>query len=247
MAIQPLLPPPLLAHGAHPGDDSASNQGSSVAEDLFDDDCSSVRTSRDSVSIPGSLAGDSQDEANDHHTDDEDYSWIAADDMVILRAMSSSFSSSPNCDAAHAASARSRPRDGRATMYHQRRHQQLQRPQHQPHRPISRLPRGTKPVRLVGEGAANAVFEIQVPPHLSQRVSSKFQGMLSVNFFICFCVLFFYVEEEDRKALIDTHVYSVYGTLLLSLYTLFARRILPLHHGSAANKLFSLPISQAYF
>ena len=28
---------------------------------------------------------------------------------------------------------------------------------------IKRLPSGTKPVRLVGEGAANAVFEIKVP------------------------------------------------------------------------------------
>lgn len=31
------------------------------------------------------------------------------------------------------------------------------------HRLIKRLPPGSKPVKLVGEGAANAVFEIKVP------------------------------------------------------------------------------------
>lgn len=31
------------------------------------------------------------------------------------------------------------------------------------HQNIKTLPRGTKPVRFVGEGAANAVFEFQVP------------------------------------------------------------------------------------
>ncbi|KAL6867891.1 inositol-pentakisphosphate 2-kinase domain-containing protein [Trichoderma novae-zelandiae] len=41
---------------------------------------------------------------------------------------------------------------------------------------VSILPRGTKPVRLVGEGAANAVFEIKVPP--SSRAGAQFQGKL---------------------------------------------------------------------
>lgn len=35
--------------------------------------------------------------------------------------------------------------------------------QDQHHRCVKRLPAGTKPVKLVGEGSANAVFEIKVP------------------------------------------------------------------------------------
>lgn len=48
---------------------------------------------------------------------------------------------------------------------------------------VSILPRGTKPVRLVGEGAANAVFEIKVPP--GSRVGAQFQGRLAI---VPFCI-----------------------------------------------------------
>ncbi|KAL7817078.1 inositol-pentakisphosphate 2-kinase domain-containing protein [Trichoderma gracile] len=93
--------------------------------------------------------------------------------------------------------ARPRPR----TRRHRHRHRHLQTTQIQPldmkidssrattdgngfddstdgayHPLVSILPRGTKPVRLVGEGAANAVFEIKVPPN--SRVGAQFQGKL---------------------------------------------------------------------
>ncbi|PHH64663.1 hypothetical protein CDD81_4104 [Ophiocordyceps australis] len=44
-------------------------------------------------------------------------------------------------------------------------------------RPIKRLPRGTKPVKLIGEGAANAVFQLKLPPH-GKPASSDFTGLL---------------------------------------------------------------------
>lgn len=44
----------------------------------------------------------------------------------------------------------------------------------QHHHCIKRLPAGTKPVRLVGEGSANAVFEIKVPPR--DRAGRDFKG-----------------------------------------------------------------------
>jgi hypothetical protein len=37
-----------------------------------------------------------------------------------------------------------------------------------------RLPAGTKPIKLVGEGSANAVFEIKVPPR--DRAGRDFKG-----------------------------------------------------------------------
>ncbi|KAK2591315.1 Inositol-pentakisphosphate 2-kinase [Conoideocrella luteorostrata] len=42
---------------------------------------------------------------------------------------------------------------------------------------MKRLPAGTKPVKLIGEGAANAVFEIKVP-HIRDRGSGDFKGLL---------------------------------------------------------------------
>ncbi|KAK5990155.1 Inositol-pentakisphosphate 2-kinase [Cladobotryum mycophilum] len=136
MALHPLLPFPLLLN-----EDSASNQGSSVAGDCFDDDSSSFDPERHSPSNTGSLADDSED---------EDYSWITPADMVILGDL--------RADPETPFSAR----DSRSSMYRQ--------PQ------VSRLPKGTKPVRLVGEGAANAVFEIKVPR--SSRISDHFKGSL---------------------------------------------------------------------
>ncbi|TWU73719.1 hypothetical protein ED733_005200 [Metarhizium rileyi] len=46
----------------------------------------------------------------------------------------------------------------------------------QHHHCLKRLPTGTKPVKLVGEGSANAVFEIKVPPH--DRAGRSFKGYL---------------------------------------------------------------------
>lgn len=60
---------------------------------------------------------------------------------------------------------------------------------------VSILPRGTKPVRLVGEGAANAVFEIKVPPN--SRVGAQFQGTLAY-FPSCACF-----PSERRRASYD--------------------------------------------
>ena len=47
---------------------------------------------------------------------------------------------------------------------------------------IKRLPSGTKPVRLVGEGAANAVFEIKVPR------GNEFKGGLFVHGCVCWAI-----------------------------------------------------------
>ncbi|EFY98743.1 inositol-pentakisphosphate 2-kinase [Metarhizium robertsii] len=44
------------------------------------------------------------------------------------------------------------------------------------HQCLKRLPSGTKPVKLVGEGSANAVFEIKVPPR--DRAGRDFKGYL---------------------------------------------------------------------
>lgn len=47
---------------------------------------------------------------------------------------------------------------------------------------IKRLPSGTKPVRLVGEGAANAVFEIKVPR------GNEFKGGLFGHGCVCLAI-----------------------------------------------------------
>ncbi|KAM6477869.1 inositol-pentakisphosphate 2-kinase-domain-containing protein [Trichoderma sp. SZMC 28011] len=172
------LPPQLV-------EDSASNNGSSVAGDCFDDDFLSD-AGRESPSNADSLAEDSDDEAV----------AVSSADMARLRAMSYDRSRDRRCDCdddnqenQHNTNdsrdqSRARPRT-------------RQRPQlriqdvdlaldmggdnggdgdgaYQPL--VSILPRGTKPVRLVGEGAANAVFEIKLPP--GSRVGAQFQGKL---------------------------------------------------------------------
>lgn len=171
------LPPQLV-------EDSASNNGSSVAGDYcFDDDFLSD-AGRESPSNADSLAEDSDDEAV----------AVSSADMARLRAMSYDRSRDRRCDCDDDDSqyntndsrdqGRTRPRT-------------KQRPQlrvqgvdlaldmggnngvdgggaYQPL--VSILPRGTKPVRLVGEGAANAVFEIKLPP--GSRVGAQFQGTL---------------------------------------------------------------------
>ncbi|KAG6024494.1 hypothetical protein E4U41_001777 [Claviceps citrina] len=45
------------------------------------------------------------------------------------------------------------------------------------HHCIKRLPAGTKPVKLVGEGAANAVFELKAPPQ-RDRAARDLKGLL---------------------------------------------------------------------
>lgn len=47
---------------------------------------------------------------------------------------------------------------------------------------IKRLPSGTKPIRLVGEGAANAVFEIKVPR------GNEFKGGLFAHGCVCLAI-----------------------------------------------------------
>lgn len=47
------------------------------------------------------------------------------------------------------------------------------------HQCLKRLPSGTKPVKLVGEGSANAVFEIKVPPR--DRAGRDFKGERDVG------------------------------------------------------------------
>ncbi|ETS06410.1 hypothetical protein M419DRAFT_70044 [Trichoderma reesei RUT C-30] len=178
------LPPQLLY-------DSASNHGSSVAGgDCFDDDFLSD-AGRDSPSNADSLAEDSDDEAVP--------GAVSSADMARLRAMSYDRSRNLRCACSCACACDSRPRA--RTRRHRHRHRHLQTTPIQAldmkidgsrtstggsgiddgadgayHPLVSILPRGTKPVRLVGEGAANAVFEIKVPPN--SRVGAQFQGKL---------------------------------------------------------------------
>ncbi|KAL7937581.1 inositol-pentakisphosphate 2-kinase domain-containing protein [Trichoderma chlorosporum] len=166
------LPPQLV-------EDSASNNGSSVAGDCFDDDLLSD-TGRDSPSNADSLAEDSDDEAV----------AVSSADMARLRVMSYDRSRDLRChcgdDNQHNAD------DNRDQSRPRPRTKQRPRLQVQDvdldmgdnggdgdgayHPLVSILPRGTKPVRLVGEGAANAVFEIKLPP--GSRVGAQFQGKL---------------------------------------------------------------------
>jgi inositol-pentakisphosphate 2-kinase len=168
------LPPQLF-------DDSASNYGSSVAGDCFDDDFLSD-TGRESPSNAGSLAEDSDDEA---------VPAISSDDMVRLRDMSSYRCRDHKCDCT-----RDNNRDGDRTRTKTQDASTRDRGHdaapaldmnnssdvcHPPLVSVSLLPRGTKPVRLVGEGAANAVFEIKVPPN--SRMDAQFQGTSPPFFF----------------------------------------------------------------
>ncbi|KAH0525232.1 hypothetical protein TsFJ059_007625 [Trichoderma semiorbis] len=171
------LPPQLV-------EDSASNNGSSVAGDCFDDDFLSD-AGRESPSNADSLAEDSDDEAV----------AVSSADMARLRAMSYDRSRDRRCDCDEDDDNSHNTNDSRDQS--RTRPRTRQRPQlriqdvdlaldmggdnggdgdgaYQPL--VSILPRGTKPVRLVGEGAANAVFEIKLPP--GSRVGAQFQGKL---------------------------------------------------------------------
>ncbi|UKZ54834.1 hypothetical protein TrVGV298_008648 [Trichoderma virens] len=162
------LPPHLV-------EDSASNHGSSVAGDCFDDDFLSD-AGRESPSNADSLAEDSDDEAV----------AVSSADMARLRAMSYDRSRDLSCDCdddkKHNANdncdqTRTRPRTGqRPQLRIQDVDLDMGDNDNAYHPLVSILPRGTKPVRLVGEGAANAVFEIKVPP--GSRVGAQFQGKL---------------------------------------------------------------------
>lgn len=178
------LPPQLV-------EDSASNNGSSVAGDCFDDDFLSD-AGRESPSNADSLAEDSDDEAV----------AVSSADMARLRAMAMSYDRSRDrrCDCDNDNdndNNQHNTNDGYEYDQGRTRPRTRQRPQlrfqdvdlaldmggdnggdgdgaYQPL--VSILPRGTKPVRLVGEGAANAVFEIKLPP--GSRVGAQFQGKL---------------------------------------------------------------------
>lgn len=179
------LPPQLV-------EDSASNNGSSVAGDCFDDDFLSD-AGRESPSNADSLAEDSDDEAV----------AVSSADMARLRAMAMSYDRSRDrrCDCDNdndKDNNQHNTNDGHEYDQGRTRPRTRQRPQlriqdvdlaldmggdnggdgdgaYQPL--VSILPRGTKPVRLVGEGAANAVFEIKLPP--GSRVGAQFQGTLA--------------------------------------------------------------------
>ncbi|KAL6910630.1 inositol-pentakisphosphate 2-kinase domain-containing protein [Trichoderma evansii] len=163
------LPPQFI-------DDSASNYGSSVAGDCFDDDFLSD-AGRDSPSNADSLAEDSDDEA---------IPGISSDDMVRLRAMSLYRSRDHKCDCdrdgdggdrvrirSQDASTRDRGRDAAPVLDMSNSNSDSVC---DPLISVSLLPRGTKPVRLVGEGAANVVFEIKLPPN--SGMDAQFQGKL---------------------------------------------------------------------
>ncbi|QYT01276.1 Inositol-pentakisphosphate 2-kinase [Trichoderma simmonsii] len=172
------LPPQLV-------EDSASNNGSSVAGDCFDDDFLSD-AGRESPSNADSLAEDSDDEAV----------AVSSADMARLRAMSYDRSRDRRCDCDDDNQENQHntndSRDQSRTRPRTRQRPQLRIQDvdlaldmggdhggdgdgaYQPL--VSILPRGTKPVRLVGEGAANAVFEIKLPP--GSRVGAQFQGKL---------------------------------------------------------------------
>ncbi|GFP53904.1 hypothetical protein ACSS6W_001540 [Trichoderma asperelloides] len=157
-------------------DDSASNYGSSVAGDCFDDDFLSD-AGRDSPTNADSLAEDSEDEAAP---------GISSDDMVRLRAMSLYSSRDHKCDCdrdgdggdrvrirSQDASTRDRSRDTAPVLDMSNSNSDSVC---DPLVSVSLLPQGTKPVRLVGEGAANVVFEIKLPPN--SGMDTQFQGKL---------------------------------------------------------------------
>ncbi|KAL7975327.1 inositol-pentakisphosphate 2-kinase domain-containing protein [Trichoderma sp. SZMC 28014] len=150
------LPPQYL-------DDSASNYGSSVPGDCFDEDSQSD-AGRDSPSNAGSLAEESDDEAGPA---------ISSDDLARLRAMSLFRSRNHKCDCdasdqmptrSQDASARDQARDAAPVL------DMSNSSSDSVCDPVvsclpQELPPGTKPIRLVGEGAANVVFEIKLPPN----------------------------------------------------------------------------------
>lgn len=167
-------------------DDSASNYGSSVAGDCFDDDFLSD-AGRDSPTNADSLAEDSEDEA---------VPGISSDDMVRLRAMSLYSSRDHKCDCdrdgdggdrvrirSQDASTRDRSRDT-APVLDMSNSNSNSDSVCDPLISVSLLPQGTKPVRLVGEGAANVVFEIKLPPN--SGMDTQFQGTLPFSFFPSF-------------------------------------------------------------
>lgn len=177
------LPPQYL-------DDSASNYGSSVPGDCFDEDSLSD-AGRDSPSNADSLAEESDDEA---------VPAISSDDMARLRAMSLFRGRDHRCDCdrggdagdrvrtrSQDASARDQARDAAPVL--DMSNSSSDSDSDSVCDPVvsylpQELPPGTKPVRLVGEGAANVVFEIKLPPN--SGMDAHFQGTFAFFFFFSF-------------------------------------------------------------
>lgn len=169
-------------------DDSASNYGSSVPGDCFDEDSQSD-AGRDSPSNADSLAEESDDEA---------VPAIRSDDMARLRAMSLFRSRNHKCDCdrggdagdrlrtrSQDASARDQARDAAPVL--DMSNSSSNSSSDSVCDPVvsylpQELPPGTKPVRLVGEGAANVVFEIKLPPN--SGMDAHFQGTFAFSFFV---------------------------------------------------------------
>ncbi|EHK47999.1 hypothetical protein TRIATDRAFT_316133 [Trichoderma atroviride IMI 206040] len=163
-------------------DDSASNYGSSVPGDCFDEDSQSD-AGRDSPSNADSLAEESDDEA---------VPAISSDDMARLRAINLIRSRNHRCDCdrggdagdrmrtrSQDASARDQARDAAPVL--DMSDSSSDSSSDSVCDPVvsylpQELPPGTRPVRLVGEGAANVVFEIKLPPN--SGMDAHFQGKL---------------------------------------------------------------------
>jgi hypothetical protein len=78
---------------------------------------------------------------------------------------------------------------------------------------INYLPPGTIPVRLVGEGAANVVFEIKVPPN--SGVDAQFQGTFAISFSVSFFFFFFSFPKRQgaRKSKLLANLLKRFSTL----------------------------------
>lgn len=185
-------------------DDSASNYASSVpGDDCFDDDFLSD-AGRDSPSNADSLAEESDDEA---------VPGISSNDMGRLRAMSLCRSRNHKCDCdrnsnggdrvrirSQDASTRDQGGDAAPVLDMSNGDSVCD-----PLVSVSFLPRGTKPIRLVGEGAANVVFEIKLPPN--SGIDAQFQGTLPS--FFTFPSLFPSKRQGMRKSSVLANFSSV--------------------------------------
>ncbi|PHH84746.1 hypothetical protein CDD83_1460 [Cordyceps sp. RAO-2017] len=125
--------------------DSASNQGGGDDDDSADDGCFD-NDDDDDDDDPGHSSTSYQCSLAGDLDDDD--AWIAPADMAILKAL-------PSSDAATL-------KAGDSPALH-----------HRPHHRIRRLPKGTRPLRFIGEGAANAVFEIK-----DDCAAADFTGLL---------------------------------------------------------------------
>ncbi|KOS21313.1 Inositol-pentakisphosphate 2-kinase [Escovopsis weberi] len=169
MAVQPPTPlpttppapkqdpaaPPEEEHSAT--DDSLVNVDVDVASLLSflsldkepTDPGSPYQSGRASPSTAGSAASD---------PDEGDISWMTFSDMAVLKAMAGGYQPSicAKCQSGSLS-------DGGSVKAHKL-------------PALARLPQGTKIVKFVGEGTANAVFEIAVPPDCPTR--DRFEGKL---------------------------------------------------------------------